>query len=158
MGFFGVVRVNGVPRFGMPIVVTDGSANSPSIGFASQPGLGWYRSAANQIALANSGASTPPPVSMDQGINISASGQLVWTGSSATAAGTAVLRQEAANTFKFYDGTTNASTVLLGAVDFRQTASTFAQTATITNGPRAANPVAWVEVKVLGSTGRVPVW
>lgn len=43
-------------------------------------------------------------------------------------------------------------------VNFTPAASTFAQTATITNGPRAANPVAWVEVKVAGSTGRIPVW
>lgn len=45
-------------------------------------------------------------------------------------------------------------------LDFGQTASTFAQTATITNGPRAANPVAWVEVSYNAgaSTGRIPIW
>lgn len=45
-------------------------------------------------------------------------------------------------------------------LDFGQTASTFAQTATLTNGPRAANPVAWVEVSYNagGSTGRIPIW
>lgn len=48
--------------------------------------------------------------------------------------------------------------ILVKDVDFRQPASTFAQVATMTNGPRAANPVAWVEVMVAGSTGRMPVW
>jgi len=43
-------------------------------------------------------------------------------------------------------------------VNFQPAASTFAQTATITNGPRAANPIAWVEVQVNGSSGRIPVW
>lgn len=43
-------------------------------------------------------------------------------------------------------------------VDFRQAASTFAQTATITNGPRAANPIAWVQVRVNGTTGRMAIW
>jgi hypothetical protein len=55
--------------------------------------------------------------------------------------------REAPNTIKIFDNSTNASTVLLGSIDFRQAASTFAQTATITNGPRAANPQAWLEVK-----------
>lgn len=45
-------------------------------------------------------------------------------------------------------------------LDFGQTASTFGSIATITNGPRAANPVAWVEVSYNagGSTGRIPIW
>lgn len=54
-------------------------------------------------------------------------------------------------------GSTYAN-VLVQDVDFRQPGSTFGSIATMTNGPRAANPVAWVEVKVAGSTGRVPVW
>ncbi len=37
--------------------------------------------------------------------------------------------------------------------------STFAQAATLLNGPRAANPVTWVKVGYsTGSTGRMPVW
>ena len=55
----------------------------------------------------------------------------------------------------------NSSRVsLIGQVDFPGTASTFAQTATITNGPRAANPVNWVKVKYNSgaSSGRMPIW
>ena len=54
----------------------------------------------------------------------------------------------------------NSSRVnVIGKLDFTVAASTFAQTATMTNGPRAANPVNWVEVSYNGgTTGRIPIW
>lgn len=55
------------------------------------------------------------------------------------------------------DGSTYATLQAL-TIDYRQAASTFASIATMTNGPRAANPVAWLEVQVNGSSGRIPVW
>lgn len=53
----------------------------------------------------------------------------------------------------------SSRTNVIGKLDFTVAASTFAQTATITNGPRAANPVNWVEVSYNGgTTGRIPIW
>ena len=150
MAYFGMVRVNGRAA----VQFSAGTITSPSVA-VGQSNVGWYQGAADDMHAAITGTDI---------VRISAVGPIVnsglglfWGSAGVWSADTAINR-EAANTVKFYDGSTNASTVLLGSVDFRQTASTFAQTATITNGPRAANPVAWVEVKVAGSTGRVPVW
>lgn len=53
----------------------------------------------------------------------------------------------------------SAATVIAKAFAFTPAASTFAQTATITNGPRAANPVAWARVLYNEtSSGRIPIW
>lgn len=161
MGFFGVVRVNGVPRFTTgQVVVPDGQSLAPGLGFAGQTTLGLIRDGANSITVTRNGLEY---LSFNSGVGVAAelSRGYGWANSTAsTSAVDTFIGRSAANTVSFQDtvATTNASTVLLGSVDFRQVASTFAQTATITNGPRAANPVAWVEVRVGGSTGRVPVW
>lgn len=147
MGLYGV-RVNGRMAFSM----TAGTAGAPSIAFTSNKGI-YYDGTGVAVTQAGTQAVgfTNAAMALANGF------PLAW---SATAPGSADLfaTREAANTLKLFDGSTNASTVLLGAVDFRQVASTFAQAATILNGPRAANPVAWVEVRVSGTTGRIPVW
>ena len=158
MGFFGVVRVNGVPRFtSKQVLFPDGTAALPGVAFTSQPGIGLQLFDAAGFSVNTLGVQR---MYFGAGISMDSDLSLRWTNSATnpnTTTDLSVVR-EAANTVKFFDGSTNASTVLLGSIDIRQTASTFAQTATITNGPRAANPVAWIEVKVSGSTGRIPVW
>jgi len=73
--------------------------------------------------------------------------------------GLTFIQSTADGSISFYDHALSTfATAQLKSVNFVIPASTFAQTATITNGPRAANPVAWVEVFVAGSSGRVPVW
>jgi hypothetical protein len=162
MSFFGPVIRNGQMTFSGTVNVTgsllsgDGTATQNGIGFAADPGTGFLRSGGgvtiynsqggNSIAFGNAGILT-----------LSSAGSIQFGSVGLGTADLSIIRQ-APNTVKFFDGSTNGSTVLLGAVDFRQSNSTFAQTATITNGPRAANPVTWVEVKVGGSSGRIPVW
>lgn len=160
MGLFGV-RVNGVPRF------TGGSEQFPA-GTSAIPGVaigepnsGFWQRGSGIIGLtlagthhadfARSGGNVWASVASDVAVGWS-------SGDPSSAAPDVTIVREAPNTLKIFNGSTAASTVLLGAIDFRQTASTFAQAATILNGPRAANPVAWVEVRVSGTTGRIPVW
>jgi hypothetical protein len=152
MGLFGV-RVNGAAR----ILLTNGTATQPSLSFGAEPTLGLQRTSAETLAITDNG--TRLFGFLTTALNLRGAADLVWTnGDAISGTGDTFLHREAANTVKFFDGSTTASTVLVGSVDFRQANSTFAATATMTNGPRAANPIAWLEVKVSGSTGRIPVW
>lgn len=73
--------------------------------------------------------------------------------------GLSFIQSTADGSISFYDHTLSTfATAQLKSVNFVIPASTFASIATITNGPRAANPISWVEVFVAGSSGRVPVW
>ena len=71
-----------------------------------------------------------------------------------------IFQRIAANRAGLYDGSTTAGTLRLGILEFSAAASTFSQSATITNGPRAANPVSWHEVTYNNgaSTGRIAIW
>jgi hypothetical protein len=151
MAYFGMVRVNGLARF------PGGTAAAPGITVGN--GAGIYSGSQNILSFSLGGNDY---LDLTGGQARFPSNEVVgWNGTANNASGTVIdtaIVREAANTVKFFDNSTNGSTVLLGSVDFRQTASTFAQTATMTNAPRAANPIAWVEVKVSGSTGRMAIW
>ena len=159
MAQFGV-RVNGSPRWvGSNVQLPAGTLTAPGVS-VGRPGLGFYQPSANTIAFANDAATNNPPISFSQGIGLSSGSQLVWTATNSTANGQTVIQQIAANRLQIFDGTTTAGTIRQGIPEFSQTASTFAQTATITNGPRAANPVTWLEVTFNNgaSSGRIPIW
>lgn len=105
----------------------------------------------NGVTIATNGNLTGWLVAAGQ---VSASGGVYPNGN------TLGLIQSTANgMFSFTDASISTGAQMnFRLANFGQPLSTFAQTATITNGPRAANPIAWVEVQVNGSSGRVPVW
>lgn len=157
MGLFGVT-VNGQPRFNGTILAGDGTGSLASLGFTSEPDIGFIHVSANTMGFINAGA--VQALFQNNLIQLGSGGSFAWcttADASGAAADTKIIRQ-AANTVEFFDGSTTASTVLLGVVDFRQTVSTFAQTGTLTNAPAGTNPTAWIEVRVGGSTKRIPAW
>lgn len=179
MGLFGVL-VNGVPRW------TSGSTTAP---MQSKSGVAVTSSgAAVEVYNAGApGAADAERLAMRWTANFGELGtEKIGSGSSRAlrikSANAIVMNVPAAGDIWQFDAAggnlrpaSSAVTPSIGAtstpvgslflaatakLDFGQTASTFAQTATLTNGPRAANPVTWVEVSFNGggSTGRIPIW
>ena len=137
MSLFGV-RVNGAPVLPR-LLLQDGTAAAPALAFVSEPSNGMYRPGATRTGFANSG-----------GLQAQVNGDFL----DAAITGAGGIRMGSSQ---------NTLAVMLNGdatLSFSAAASTFAATATMTNGPRAANPVHWVEVKYAGgaSTGRIPIW
>jgi hypothetical protein len=166
MTYFGWSLRNGALAFGGPI--TAGGSVSVPIGSTSAPGL-----------IVGGGKSGISAAANGQSLQMVANGiveefitagevrhasdvDLSWSSSTSAvgAASDTFFRRIGANRLSVYDGSTTAGTIRLGIPEFSQAASTFAQTATITNGPRAANPVHWLEVTFNNgaSSGRIPIW
>ena len=154
MGFWGV-RVNGRPLF------QTGTRLVPSLAFIGATGYGaHYNSTWGMTFDANSSAVMAINA---VGTALGTTGFYGWGNNdiidNASAFDT-ILAKESAGIVGIR--TANLSTahgdLQLNLVDFRVAASTFGQSATITNGPAASNPTAWVEIKVNGSTKRIPAW
>jgi hypothetical protein len=65
----------------------DGTSGAPSIGFASETGLGFYKAATGYIGIANDNASTPPVTFGPTGINVGSGIALSWNSAAAASAG-----------------------------------------------------------------------
>jgi hypothetical protein len=161
MSFFGWVIRNGQLSFsGNPVAFADGTASAPSITFASDQTKGFVKTATG-IGVAGFGGLSVELVGGSAGtIGLSSAASIGWESGTIGTAQDTIIKRIGPNRLQLFDGSTTAGTIRLGVPEFSQAASTFAQTATITNGPRAANPVTWLEVSYANgaSTGRIPIW
>lgn len=178
MGLFGV-RVNGIPRWqsgstSAPIQTKTGLAVNSSAGAVTVYHAGTPTAADQELVAlrftanfgevgtekVGSGSSRAFRVKSANAILFNTAGADAWQ---VDASAGNLRPASSAVTPQIGSSVTPIGNVYLAAaakLDFGQTVSTFAQTATMTNGPRAANPVTWVEVSYNGgaSTGRMPIW
>lgn len=161
MGLY-AIRKNGQLQLGGGLLVVSGSTSVAAISFTdvTKP-AGIYEPSSGHVGLVNNGVNT---ASFAQGeMRMAAATVLSWNNNvnaSAAAPDTQIQRIAANRIGIIGADSTTAGTIRAGTFEFSAAASTFAQTATITNGPRAANPVSWVRVTFNngGSSGRVPIW
>jgi hypothetical protein len=152
MSYFGPVIVNGRSLF------PAGSLSQPGISFQSAPNTG-LRLLGAYVQTVSGGA--PIIETGPLGTFMTSTGIMAWaSGADPNGGADTYLQRIAANRLGLFDGSTTAGDLRVGRIEFAPAASTFAQTATITNGPRAANPVNWAEVTYNNgaSTGRIPIW
>jgi hypothetical protein len=173
MSLYGV-RVNGVPKLTGGIFQSAGGVSVPSSAGAVQVfnvgtstnaayELGTMRWNTNVLELGEEigGGGSSRDIRIKSGGNIlfaGGNGSDAWFFSRA-----GVLTPNSSNAADIGSTGNTIRDIHIGRYcHYAQVLSTFAQAATITNGPRAANPVTWVEVQYgtagAESTGRIPIW
>jgi hypothetical protein len=138
---------------GSTFLAVSGTSAAPGFAFVSQPGLGFYRSSANHITLANDGAIGGIPIDFAQSISIGSPGSLNWSSTtSALGAGDVVLGRGGAAQLVFNGsagGVTTTTTFVKATSAIADATGTPTITVSIPNGAVSGS----VKVTLAGSLG-----